>query len=66
MDSILDQAAETQYVKEEVFRARERGTLPEDPHLEVAGEVIQEFLDKHAASRVDPLEEGATLRELTI
>ena len=66
MKSILDQAAETQYVKEKVFRARERGTLSEDPHLEVAGEVIQEFLDKHAASWVDPMEEGGTLRELTM
>ena len=66
MKSILDQAAETQYVKEEVFRARERGTLPEDPNLEVAGEVIRELLDKHAASWVDPMEEGGTLRELTM
>ena len=64
--SILDQAAETQYVKEEVFRACERGTLPEDPRLNVAGEVIQEFLDQHAASGADFMKEGGTHRELTM
>ena len=66
MKSIWDQAAETQFVKEEVFRPHERGTPPEDPHLEVVAEVIQEFLDKHAAKWVDPMEEGGTLRELTM
>ena len=56
---ILYQAAETNYAKEQVFKARERGDLPEDPHLEVAGEVMQEFLDKHGASDgVAPLTEG--------
>ena len=63
--SILNQAAETQYVKEEVFRARERGTLPQDPHLEVAGEVMQDFLDKHGASWVSPLDERETPQQLT-
>ncbi len=65
--SILYQAAETDYVKVEVFKARERGDLPEDPHLEVAGEVMQEFLDKHSASdRVAPLDEGGTPQQIDV
>ena len=57
--SILYQAAEMNYVKEQVFKARELGDLPEDPYLEVAGEVMQEFLDKHGASDgVTPPNEG--------
>ena len=57
--SILYQVAETSYAQEQVFNARERGDLPKDPYLEVAGEVIQEFLDKHGASDwVVPRTEG--------
>ena len=48
--SILYQAAETDYAKEQVFRARERGDLPGNPYLEVAGEVMHKLLDKHGAS----------------
>ena len=47
---ILYQAAETDHLKEEVFKAREYGKLPNDPHLAVAGEVMQEFLDNHRPS----------------
>ena len=57
--SILYQAAEMDYLKEEVFKARERGELPDDPYLEVAGEVMQEFLDTHGSGDEDvPLHEG--------
>ena len=64
--SILYQAAETNYAQEQVFNARERGDLPKDPHLEVAGEVIQEFLDKHGASDwVVPRTEGRPPPEVT-
>ena len=57
--SILYQAAEMDYLKEEVFKALERGELPEDPYLEVAGEVMQEFLDTHGSGdEVVPLNEG--------
>lgn len=57
--SILYHAAETKYAKEQVFKARERGDLPEDPYLEVAGEVMQEFLNERDASDgIVPLNEG--------
>lgn len=50
--SIIYQAAETQVAKEHLIRERDRERLPQHPHLEVAGEVLQEFLDKHGASRL--------------
>lgn len=50
--SILYQAAETQVAEEHLVRERDRGQLPQHPHLEVAGEVLQEFLDKHGSSSV--------------
>lgn len=57
--SILYQAAEMDYLKEEVLKARERGEVPANPHLEVAGEVMQEFLDTHGSGdEVVPLNEG--------
>ena len=65
--SILYQAAETDYVKEEVFKARDRGDLPEDPYLEVAGEIIQGFLDKHGASdSVAPVNEEGPPQQINI
>ncbi len=48
--NILHQAADTDYFRENVFRSREWDNLPQNPELEVAGKVLQEFADKHGAS----------------
>ena len=50
--SILYQSAEAQVAKEYLIRERDRESLPQHPHLEVAGEVLQEFIDKHGTSWV--------------
>ena len=50
--SINYQAAETQIAQEHMVRERDRENLPQHPHLEVAGEILQEFIDKHGASWV--------------
>ncbi|MCJ1453627.1 hypothetical protein MMC28_003974 [Mycoblastus sanguinarius] len=52
--SILDQAAEVQHIKGEVLRDRNAETPPTD--LEVAGEVMQDFIDKHRASWIVSLD----------
>lgn len=49
---IIYQAAETQAAQENLVRERDGERLSQHPHLEVAGEVLQEVLDKHGASRV--------------
>lgn len=49
---IIYQAAETQAAQEHLVRERDGERLSQHPHLEVAGEVLQEVLDKHGASRV--------------
>ena len=54
--SIIYQAAETQVAKEHMVRERDRQSLPQHPHLEVAGEVVQEYLEKHGASWVVDLD----------
>lgn len=50
--SIIYQAAETQVAQEHLVRERDREHLSQHPHLEVAGVVLQEFVNKHGVSRV--------------
>lgn len=50
--SIIYQAAETEVAKEHLVRERDREDLPQHPHLEVAGKVLQEYLKKYGADWV--------------
>ena len=55
--SIIYQAGEDQVAQEHILRERDREQLQlrQHPHLEVAGKVLQEYIDKHGAGQVvDP------------